>query len=288
MKPPFDRGRIKHRFASLKGERRAGLVTFITGNDPDPLTFQKILRGIGSAGADIVEIGIPFSDPMADGVSIQLSSQRALSIGTTIDNIFDAVSDLRNTDNDIPVVLMGYYNPIYSYGIEKFAKSAVSAGVDGVIVVDLPPEESEAFNTYLREYQLSLIFLVAPTTDNQRLELILQEASGFLYCVAVKGVTGTKSPEIMEIDARVKEIKSQTTLPVATGFGIRTSEQASKLAEFCDAIVVGSAIVDIIASSVEHEPYVGDDVVNSVHEFITDLSDSIKDTTIHDFSTRAD
>ena len=277
MKLPFDKGRIGRRFSTLKIEGSTGLVTFVTGNDPDPTTFKKILSGISAAGADILEVGIPFSDPMADGISIQLSSQRALNIGTTIDNIFETISDLRTTDNDLPIVLMGYFNPIYSYGLENFAKSAAKAGVDGVIVVDLPPEEAEELNNHLRSYQLNLIFLVAPTTDSSRLELILREASGFLYCVAVKGVTGTNSPEKKKIAAQIKDIRSQTDMPVAVGFGIRTPEQASELAEFCDAIVVGSAIVDIIASNAKKDSYVSDEVANSVHTFISSLSNRIKD-----------
>lgn len=243
--------RITRRFAKLKEQNRAALVSFVTANDPTPDVFRQILDGLPAAGADMIELGMPFSDPMADGPSVQLSSQRALRAGVSIDDVLSAVASMREWEMDTPVILMGYYNPIYTYGPAEFAEAAAQAGVDGLIIVDLPPEEAEELNQHLRAHNLHMIFLAAPTTDDARLPRLLDHASGFLYYVAVKGVTGTKSADMTEVAQRLGEMRAQTDLPLAVGFGIRSPEQAAEVAAFADAAVVGSAIVDIIAEGLD-------------------------------------
>ena len=229
-----------------------------------------------TAGADIIELGMPFSDPMADGPSIQLSSQRALKAGVTIDDVLGAVKQMRELEMDTPIILMGYYNPIYRYGPAEFAQAAANAGVDGVIIVDLPPEEAEELNQNLREHNLHMIFLATPTTDITRLPRVLDHASGFVYYVAVKGVTGTKSADMTEVGARIAEMREQTDLPLGVGFGIRTAAQAAEVARFADAVVVGSAIVDIIADGIDddYRPEAG--LSARVLGFVKDLSDGVR------------
>lgn len=268
--------RLTRRFEKLKEQDRAALVTFITANDPNPEFFRQLLEGMPTAGADIIELGMPFSDPMADGPSIQLSSQRALKAGVTIDDVLDAVAEMREWEMDTPVILMGYYNPIYRYGPAEFAQAAANAGVDGVIIVDLPPEEAEELNQHLRAHNLHMIFLAAPTTDKTRLPRVLDHASGFVYYVAVKGVTGTKSADMTEVGARIAEMRQQTDLPLGVGFGIRTAAQAAEVARFADAAVVGSAIVDIIADGIDddYRPEAG--LSARVLDFVKDLSNGVR------------
>ena len=268
--------RITRRFAKLKDQNRAGLVTFITANDPDPKVFGQILEGLPAAGADLIELGMPFSDPMADGPSIQLSSQRALKSGVSLDDILQTIAGLREWEMDTPIILMGYYNPIYRYGPEEFAVAAAEAGVDGLIVVDLPPEEAEELNQHLRANNLHMIFLAAPTTYAARLPPVLEHASGFLYYVAVKGVTGTKSADMVEVEQAVTRIRSQTEMPIGVGFGIRTAEQAAEVAAFADAAVVGSAIVDVIADGldVNGDPQAG--LSSRVLDVVKDLSQGLR------------
>ncbi len=242
--------RIAARFAQLKKKKRPGLVTFITANDPTPEVFREILEGLPSVGADLIEIGIPFSDPMADGVSIQLASQRALKHHTRLKDVLAAVKTFRETEIDTPVILMGYYNPIYHYGPQEFAQDAAAAGVDGVIVVDLPPEEADELTVHLRANAMHMIFLTAPTSSDQRLPVILRQASGFVYHVAVTGVTGTASADADAVKDAVARLRRHTEIPVAVGFGIRTPEQARAIGAHCDAAVVGSAIVDVIAKGI--------------------------------------
>jgi tryptophan synthase alpha chain len=225
-------------------------VTFVTANDPTPVIFREILEGLPSAGADIIEIGVPFSDPMADGPAIQASSQRALKHHTSIDNVLAAVAEFRSAELETPIVLMGYYNPIYRYGAQEFAKRASAAGVDGVIVVDLPPEEAEELDVHLRANNIHLIFLAAPTSSDERLPAILRHASGFLYYVSITGITGTATADEKAVANAVARLRRQTDLPIAVGFGIKTPEQAQAISKHCDAAVVGSAIVDIIAKGV--------------------------------------
>ncbi len=276
MSAAVSESRITRRFVKLRDQNRAGLAAFITANDPDPKTFHQILEGLPAAGADLIELGMPFSDPMADGPSIQQSSQRALKVGVTLQDILDTVAGMREWEMDTPIILMGYYNPIYRYGPEEFAKAAAAAGVDGMIVVDLPPEEAEELNQHLRANNIHMIFLAAPTTDKDRLPQVLEHASGFLYYVAVKGVTGTKSADMAEVSKVVSVIRSQTDLPVAVGFGIRSAEQAAEVAAFADAAVVGSAIVDIIADGLDTmgQPVAG--LSARVLEFVKVLAEGVR------------
>lgn len=290
MSSAVTESRITRRFAKLKEQKRAALVTFITANDPTPDLFRQILEGLPAAGADMIELGMPFSDPMADGPSVQLSSQRALKAGVSIDSLLADVAAMREWEMDTPVILMGYYNPIYTYGPAEFAEAAAQAGVDGVIIVDLPPEEAEELNEHLRAHNLHMIFLAAPTTDDARLPRLLDHASGFLYYVAVKGVTGTKSADMTEVSKRLEGMRSQTDLPLAVGFGIRTPEQAAHVASFADAAVVGSAIVDIIADGLDAngQPTAGLSV--KVLDFVKDLATGVRSArlnTTHDSESQA-
>ncbi len=239
--------RIARRFAALKKQGRGGLVTFSTAGDPDYDTALTILKGLPQAGADIIELGMPFSDPMADGPAIQKASLRALKAGQTMIKTLNMVRAFREGDDDTPVVLMGYYNPIYVYGPEKFLKDAKAAGVDGLIVVDLPPEEEAELCIPALEAGLNFIFLTAPTTDDERLPRVLENASGFVYYVSIIGITGTTSAAASDIEKAYKRLKKHTDLPIAVGFGITTPEQAAKVASIADAAVVGSALVKIIA-----------------------------------------
>lgn len=276
MSASVTESRLTRRFEKLKEQNRAALVTFITANDPNPEFFRQLLEGMPTAGADIIELGMPFSDPMADGPSIQLSSQRALKAGVTIDDVLSAVKEMREWEMDTPVILMGYYNPIYRYGPAEFAQAAANAGVDGVIIVDLPPEEAEELNQHLREHNLHMIFLAAPTTDKTRLPRVLDHASGFVYYVAIKGVTGTKSADMTEVGARIAEMREQTNLPLGVGFGIRTAAQAAEVARFADAAVVGSAIVDIIADGIDDENRPEAGLSARVFDFVKDLSNGVR------------
>jgi tryptophan synthase alpha chain len=239
--------RIEQRFAALREEERAGLVTYLTAGDPDPVTSARLFAGLAAAGADLIEIGMPFSDPMADGPVIQEAGQRALKQGMTLPRTLGLVSELRRADDTTPIVLMGYYNPIYRYGAESFAHDAVTAGVDGVIVVDLPPEEDLELTAPARAAGLDLIRLATPTTDDQRLPRIVEHASGFIYYVAIAGITGTRSADSANVAAAVARLRRFTELPVAVGFGIRTPEQAAEVARAADAAVVGSSLVQRLA-----------------------------------------
>ncbi|MGE3332199.1 MAG: tryptophan synthase subunit alpha [Rhodospirillaceae bacterium] len=267
--------RIAARFALLKKKQRPGLVTFVTANDPTPEVFREILEGMPSVGADLIEIGIPFSDPMADGPSIQLSSQRALKHKTKIADVLAAVKSFRESEIDTPIILMGYYNPIYHYGAQEFAQDAAAAGVDGVIVVDLPPEEAGELTVHLRANNMHMIFLTAPTSSDQRLPVILKEASGFVYYVAITGVTGTATADENAVKDAVARLRRHTNLPVAVGFGIRTPEQARAIAAHCDAAVVGSAIVDIIAKGVDKDGAVDRQLSVKVLEFVKSLATGV-------------
>ena len=267
--------RIAARFDALKTQRRSGLVTFITAGDPDMATFQTILNGLPAAGADLIEVGMPFSDPMADGPSIQLSSQRALKHDIALKDIFAAIAAFRKSDTATPIILMGYYNPIYRYGGEKFSIDAVAAGADGVIIVDLPPEEADELLPALHKHGLNMIFLTAPTSSDVRLPTILNKASGFVYYVAVTGVTGTKSADASAVKLAVDRLRRHTKLPVAVGFGIKTPDQAKAIGAHCDATVVGSAIVDVIAAGVtQGKPAAA--LAADVHRFVKDLASGLK------------
>ena len=243
--------RIEERFTALKREGRAGLITYLTCGDPDAETFAQILNGLPKAGADLIEVGVPFSDPMADGPAIQAAGLRALKAGMTLPKVLAIVQAFRATNMTTPVVLMGYYNPIYHYGVVKFLADAKAAGVDGLIVVDLPPEHDEELCLPARQVGLDFIRLATPTTDDKRLPQVLKNTQGFLYYVAVTGVTGTKSAAGDVITAAVTRLKKHTDLPVAVGFGIRTAAQAAAVAKVADAAVVGSALVERVASSLD-------------------------------------
>jgi tryptophan synthase alpha chain len=268
--------RIDRRFAKLKSEGRKGLVAFITAGDPDLETSKKILLGLPKAGADVIELGMPFSDPMADGPAIQASSLRALKGGHTMKETLALVAELRKVDKDTPIVLMGYYNPIYVYPNEKFLTDAVAAGVDGLIVVDLPPEEDDELCLPAARHGLNFIRLATPTTDRKRLPAVLQNTSGFLYYVSITGITGTAAPDVNAVHTQVGVIKSETKLPVAVGFGIKTPEQAKSLAEVADAVVVGSAIVGAIAGSLSAAGGATSKTVPAVLDLVQSLARTLR------------
>ena len=251
MRDSSNTGRIARRFAALGEERRGGLVTFLSAGDPDADRAMELLRGLPAAGADLIELGMPFTDPMADGPAIQASSLRALKAGQTMGRTLSMVREFRRADGDTPVVLMGYYNPIYIYGNERFLADAVDAGVDGLIVVDLPPEEDDELSLPALAHGLSVIRLATPTTDDARLERVLANASGFVYYVSITGVTGAGSAPAEAIGAAVDRLRRHTELPIAVGFGIRTPEQAAAVARVADAAVVGSALVERIAAGLD-------------------------------------
>ncbi len=264
--------RIGKRFAALKAEGRAGLVTFVTAGDPDLETSKEILFGLPGAGADLIELGMPFSDPMADGPAIQASSLRALKNGMTLKKTLDLVAEFRKTDNDTPVVLMGYYNPIYILGVDAFAAEAQAAGVDGLIIVDLPPEEVDELWKPARAAGIDFIFLTAPTSDDARLPVIVERASGFVYYVSITGITGTRSADIADVGAALKRIRKHTELPIAVGFGIKTPEQAAEIASVADAAVVGSALVDIIAANLDPDARPKEGVAEKLLGLVADLA----------------
>lgn len=233
--------RIDAKFKSLD---RAALVTFIMAGDPSIAESLEVLKGLPEAGADIIEIGMPFTDPAADGISIQRAGQRALKAGATMKTTLQMVRDFRTGDDDTPIVLMGYANPLYAYGLEVFARDASKAGVDGLIIVDLPPEEDSELRQFTDQYGLDIIRLITPVTDEERLPVVLDGASGFLYYVSITGVTGTASADMQVLKPHLDQIRAQSDLPIAIGFGIKTPEDARAMAALGDAVVVGSAIVD--------------------------------------------
>jgi tryptophan synthase alpha chain len=242
-------GRIDRRFAMLKKEGRAALVTFTMAGDPDYATSVAILKALPKAGADVIELGMPFTDPMADGPAIQAAGLRALHTGQTMKKTLAAVRDLRAGDDATPIVLMGYYNPIYIYGVERFLADAKSAGVDGLLVVDLPPEEDAELCLPAMQSGLNFIRLATPTTDEKRLPTVLTNTSGFVYYVSITGITGAAAPDTGKVAAAVARIKRHTKLPVCVGFGVRTAAQARAIAECADGVVVGSALVEAVRQS---------------------------------------
>jgi tryptophan synthase alpha chain len=245
-----DSGRIARRFAALKAARRGGLVTFVTAGDPDPDSSLKLLAGLPAAGADLIEVGMPFSDPMADGPAIQASSLRALKAGMTLKKTLELVRKFRAGDSETPIVLMGYYNPIYQYGVDRFLADFKAAGADGLIVVDLPPEEDEELCVPALKTGVNFIRLATPTTDDKRLPAVLRNTSGFVYYVSILGITGTRSAGDADVKKAVERLKRHTDLPVAVGFGIKTPEQAAAVARVADAAVVGSALVSRVADRI--------------------------------------
>ena len=268
-------GRIKRRFAELKERGQAGLVTFTVAGDPNPETCLAILKGLPAAGADVVELGMPFSDPMADGPSIQAGNLRALRAGMTLRRTLGLARAFRKGDADTPLVLMGYYNPIHTYGRERFLEDALAAGVDGLIVVDLPPEEDEELCLPALERGLAFIRLATPTTDDRRLPKVLASTSGFIYYVSITGITGAAAPVAQEVGGAVERLRRHTDLPVAVGFGIRRPEQAAEIARIADAAVVGSALVDLIRENLDSEGRAQDGLRERVLERVAALAEAV-------------
>lgn len=271
-----DSGRINRRFARLKQEGRAGLVTFVTAGDPDHETSLAILKGLPAAGADVIELGMPFTDPMADGPAIQAAGLRALNKGARMTRTLDMVRDFRAQDDETPIVLMGYYNPIYSYGVDKFLADARTAGVDGLIVVDLPPEEDRELCEPALAAGVNFIRLTTPTTDDARLPAVLANTSGFVYYVSVTGITGAASASSTAIDEAVTRLRRHTDLPLAVGFGISTPEAAAAVARVADAAVVGSAIVRKIETGLDGDGKPGATLVADVLSFVSSLADGVR------------
>jgi tryptophan synthase alpha chain len=245
--------RIAGRFAAIRAEARGALIPFIEASDPDAETSLALLRGLPAAGADLIEIGVPFTDPMADGPTIQRAGQRALKAGATLARTLGMVRAFRQQDDATPIVLMGYANPVLSYGVDRFCADAAASGVDGLIVVDLPPEEADVLAGPARTNGLDVIRLIAPTTDEARLPLVLEGTSGFLYHVAIAGITGTRSARASDLAGNVARIRRRTELPVAIGFGIKTPEQAAEAVRIADAAVVASALIETLASHLDAE-----------------------------------
>jgi len=268
--------RIELRFAELRAADRAGLITFLCAGDPDPATSAEILAGLPAAGADLIEIGMPFSDPMADGPAIQAGSLRALRAGMTLGWTLDLVRGFRRSDRTTPVILMGYFNPIWRYGPERFLDDARAAGVDGLIVVDLPPEEDDELCVPALVRGLKFIRLVTPTTDDSRLPVVLGNASGFLYYVSITGITGTRAPIADQVGAAVVRLRQHSALPVAVGFGIRTPEQAAAIARVADAAVVGSALVSHIARSLDAHGRAPPGLADSLLAQVSELAAAVR------------
>ena len=274
----YKMGRIETAFARANEQGRGTLGVFVTAGDPDLETSGRILDAVVAGGADIIEFGMPFSDPMADGPAIQASSLRALRGGMTLEKTLAMAKAFRERHAETPLILMGYYNPIYIYGAQKFLDEAVAIGVDGLIIVDLPPEEDEELCLPAKRAGLSFIRLVTPTSDEARLPKVLAEASGFVYYVSITGITGTKSAAGASIADAYNRIKSVTNLPVVTGFGIRTPEAAGEAATLSDGAVVGSAIVDIIANNLSDDGSTHDEIVQKIAAFVGDLTKGVADS----------
>lgn len=268
--------RLEEKFAALNAAQEKAFVAFITAGDPDIETATKILHGLPAAGADIIELGMPFTDPMADGPSIQLASQRALAAGQTLTGTLDMVRGFRENDDTTPLVLMGYYNPIYHYGAEKFVADAKTAGVDGLIVVDLPPEEDDELCLPAMAGGLNFIRLATPTTDDKRLPQVLNNTSGFVYYVSITGITGAAAPQKQAVSENVARIKSHTDLPVCVGFGIRTPAQAAEMAAIGDGAVVGSALVDVIDANLDGDGKATASCADEVLGLATSLAQGVK------------
>ena len=278
--------RIDRRFAELKTEGRAALVTFLTAGDPDPETSLALVQALPAAGADVIELGMPFTDPMADGPAIQMSSQRALKAGQTLKKTLELVRAFRGSDDATPLVLMGYYNPIYVYGVDRFLRDAKSAGVDGLIIVDLPPEEDEELCLPALKAGLNFIRLATPTTDDKRLPAVLANTSGFVYYVSITGITGAATPDAGKVAAAVTRIKRHTKLPVAVGFGVRTAEQAAGIASGADGVVVGSALVNVLKGSLDPNDKATEKTVSGVVDLVAALARGVRGASA-DKSTRS-
>jgi len=268
--------RIEKRFAKVKAEGRAALVTFTMAGDPDTATSLAVIKALPKAGADMLEIGMPFTDPMADGPAIQAAGVRALAAGQTMIKTLQMVRDFRAADDETPIVLMGYYNPIYIYGVDKFLGDAKSAGVDGLIVVDLPPEEDDELCIPALKAGLNFIRLATPTTDDRRLPAVLNNTSGFVYYVSITGITGSAAPDPGKVSAAVGRIKKHTTLPVAVGFGVRDAASARAIAAGADGVVVGSALVEVVRKSLDLQGRAQAHTVKAVAALVSELADGVR------------
>jgi len=268
--------RIAARFAALKREGRGALIPFLEAYDPDAATSMAILRGMPGAGADLIEIGMPFTDPMADGPTIQRAGLRGLKAGATLARTLAMVQDFRLDDSDTPVILMGYLNPIASYGPQRFCTDAAAAGVDGLIVVDLPTEEADLLAGHARIHGLDIIRLVAPTTDDARLPLVLRGSSGFVYYVSITGITGTRSASAASLAAAVPRVRAVTNLPIAIGFGVRTPAQAAEAVRVADAAVVASALINTLSASLDVDGHATPDTARRVLDQVRALADGVR------------
>lgn len=268
--------RIEKRFADLKAEGRGALVAFVTAGDPDYNTSLEIVKGLPGAGADVIELGMPFSDPMAEGPPVQASSLRALKAGMTLAKTLAMVREFRKDDGDTPIVLMGYYNPIYSYGVERFVKDAKVAGVDGLIIVDLPPEEDDELCLPALKAGIHWIRLATPTTDDRRLPVVLHNTSGFIYYVSIMGITGTAAAPIDHVREAVARLRRHTELPIAVGFGVRTPEQAAAIAGVADGAVVGSAIVDAVKAELDENGKAKPGLAGKVLALVDSLASGVR------------
>ena len=271
-----DRRRIVARFAALKQQGRAGLVTFVVAGDPDEETSLELVKRLPGAGADVIELGMPFTDPMADGPAIQAAGLRALKGGMTMRRTLALVSRFRETDKDTPIVLMGYYNPIYIYGVDRFAADAVAAGVDGLIIVDLPPEEAAELAGPADKAGLDFIRLATPTTDAKRLPTVLSDSSGFLYYVSIAGITGAASADADTVRDAIARLRASTNLPIAVGFGIKTPEHAAVTAQVADAAVVGTSIVARLADGLDPSGRPKPGLVDDVVSFVRTLAQGVR------------
>jgi tryptophan synthase alpha chain len=268
--------RIDRRFAALKAEGRAALVTFLMAGDPDPVTALAVTKALPAAGADVIELGMPFTDPMADGPAVQAAGLRALNAGQDMVKTLAAVRAFRESDDTTPIVLMGYYNPIYIYGVDRFLADATAAGVDGLIVVDLPPEEDGELCLPALNAGLNFIRLATPTTDDKRLPTVLANTSGFVYYVSITGITGSAAPDARRVGEAVARIKRHTALPVAVGFGVKTAEQARDLATGADGVVVGSALVEALRMSLDAGGKATPQTVTAVTDLVRQLADGVR------------
>jgi tryptophan synthase alpha chain len=268
--------RIDRRFAALKKEGRAALVAYLTAGDPDAETSLAIVKALPGAGADLIELGMPFTDPMADGPAVQAAGLRALNAGATMVKTLSLVRAFRNGDDATPIVLMGYYNPIYIYGVEKFLADAKSSGVDGLIIVDLPPEEDEELCLPALKAGLNFIRLATPTTDDKRLAAVLKNTSGFVYYVSITGITGAATPEPSKVAEAVTRIKRHTQLPVAVGFGVKTAEHARAIAEGADGVVVGSVLVEAVRKSLDEPGKSTPATVTAVTDLVKQLAGGVR------------
>jgi tryptophan synthase alpha chain len=268
--------RIEQRFADLKREGRAALVTFTMAGDPDYATSLALAKALPKAGADVIELGMPFTDPMADGPAIQAAGQRALKAGQDMDKTLSLVREFRKGDNATPLVLMGYYNPIYIYGVDRFLADAKAAGVDGLIVVDLPPEEDEELCLPALKAGVNFIRLATPTTDDKRLPAVLKNTSGFVYYVSITGITGAAAPDAGKVGAAVGRIKKHTQLPVAVGFGVRDAARAKAIAEGADGVVVGSALIDVLRGTLDKDGKAVAGTVKAVADLVSSLAEGVR------------